>query len=284
MLEGAVEQAAQNHAAGRPAWDKDMLLGQGRFANQQTGYPPEVYEQINNICIRAWKSLPNRGEVSGNLTKIIQGPTEPFSDFVARMVDAAGKIFGDPDRAMPLIKQLVFEQCTKECKAAITPYKNKGIEAWMKVCREIGGPLTNAGLAAAVLQLSHKSSPVVGKCFGCGQGGHFKRECPDKKGTSKIESNSASCQPGLCPRCKKGKHWANECKSVRDIHGQPLKDRNMSKNGRGGPRPQGPQIYGAMENGTMETESWPSLRHPKNRGEPLQVPRDWTSVPPPDSY
>ncbi|KAL6063531.1 hypothetical protein STEG23_000296, partial [Scotinomys teguina] len=39
-----------------------------------------------------------------------------ISDFVARMVEAAGRIFGDPDVAMPLIKQLVYEQCTKECR------------------------------------------------------------------------------------------------------------------------------------------------------------------------
>lgn len=70
------------------------------------------------------------------------------------MVEAAGKVFGDPDTAMPLVKQLVFEQCTKECRQAINPYKNKGFEVWMKVCREFGGPLTNSGLAAAVTQMT----------------------------------------------------------------------------------------------------------------------------------
>ena len=35
-----------------------MLLGQGRFAQQQTGYPLQVFEQVNQIAIRAWKSLP----------------------------------------------------------------------------------------------------------------------------------------------------------------------------------------------------------------------------------
>ncbi|EGW11815.1 Putative Pol polyprotein [Cricetulus griseus] len=62
-----------------------MLFGQGRFVNQQTGYPIQLYDQINQIAIRAWKSIPNKGEVSGNLTKIIQGPMEPFADFVASM-------------------------------------------------------------------------------------------------------------------------------------------------------------------------------------------------------
>ncbi|XP_052611577.1 endogenous retrovirus group K member 24 Gag polyprotein-like [Peromyscus californicus insignis] len=154
LIEFANKEAAANQARGQPAWGLDMLLGQGRFANEQTGYPVQVYEQINKIGIKAWKSLPNKGEVSGNLTKILQGPTETFSDFVARMVEAAGRIFGEPDTTMPLIKQLIYEQCTKECRAAITPNKNRGLEVWMKACRELGEPLTNAGLAAAVVQLT----------------------------------------------------------------------------------------------------------------------------------
>lgn len=112
LIEYANEQAAVNLAAGggQAAWDRDMLLGQGRFANQQTGYPGQVFEQINKIAIKAWKSLPNKGEVSGNLTKILQGPMESLSDFVARLMDAAGRVIGDPDAAMPLIKQLAYEQ------------------------------------------------------------------------------------------------------------------------------------------------------------------------------
>ena len=68
LIEFANEQAA---VAGNPAWDRDMLLGQGRFAQQQTRYPVQVFEQVNQIAIRAWKSLPNRGEASENLTLIL---------------------------------------------------------------------------------------------------------------------------------------------------------------------------------------------------------------------
>ena len=131
LTEFAGEEAAANRAAGNAAWDQDMLLGSGRFANAQTGYPIQVYEQINKIAIKAWKALPNRGEVSGNLTKIVQVSTEPFSDFVAQMVEAAGRMFGDAETAMPLIKQLIYEQCTKECRAAITPYRHRPLEVWM---------------------------------------------------------------------------------------------------------------------------------------------------------
>ena len=35
-----------------------MLLDQGRFAQQQTGYPVQVFEQVNQIAIRVWTLLP----------------------------------------------------------------------------------------------------------------------------------------------------------------------------------------------------------------------------------
>jgi hypothetical protein len=57
LIKFSNEQAAANSAAGNPAWDRDMLLDQGRFA-QQTGYPVQVFEQVTQIAIRAWKSLP----------------------------------------------------------------------------------------------------------------------------------------------------------------------------------------------------------------------------------
>lgn len=229
------------------------------------------------MAVRAWKALPNKGEVSGNLTKITQGPTEPFSDFVAKMVEAAGRIFGDQDAAMPLVEQLIFEQCTKECRAAITPWKGKGLQAWLKACRDIGGPLSNSGLAAAVMQLTQRKGSTPGVCFHCGKQGHLKRQCPMKN-----TKESPRPAPGLCPRCKKGNHWANECRSVKDINGQILNENVRSKNGQKGPRPQGPQIYGAVE--SQHQISSVSLRPPRSPGEPLKGLQDWTSAAPPDSY
>lgn len=257
-------QARANTAAGQPAWTFEMLTGQGQWTNNQTAFPIEVYAQINGCAVKAWKALPNRGEVSGNLTKVIQGPTELFSDFVARMMEAAGRIFGDQEQAMPLIEQLVFEQCTKECRQAIVPWKHKGLQAWLKACREIGGPLTNSGLAAAILQgqkqgRTHNRDIV---CFHCGKPGHKQRNCRGKAPSSKKV-------PGLCPKCKKGKHWANECRSVKDIAGRPL---DTSKKRPAGPSSPGPtNIWGNKLSGISEPETLPRRATPGSAGLDLRA-------------
>jgi hypothetical protein len=130
----------------------DLSTGQGQYVNNQTNYDWGAYAQISASTFKAWKALSRKGESGGHLTIIIQSPQEPFSDFVARMTEAAGRIFGDPEQAMPLVEQLVYEQATPECRAAITPRKSKGLQDWLRVCQELGRPLTYSGLTAAILQ------------------------------------------------------------------------------------------------------------------------------------
>lgn len=270
--EAAQTQAKVNATALTPEqrqWNFDLLTGQGQYAAAQDNYHWGAYTQISTAAIKAWKALPRKGETNNQLTKIIQGPQEPFSDFVARMTEAAGRIFGNTEQLTPLIEQLIFEQATQECRVAIAPRKNKGLQDWLRVCRELGGPLTNAGLAAAILQ-SHRRplrGPHKRVCYKCGKPGHLKKDCkmPD------IEKPA----PVLCSRCGKGFHKAFQCRSVRDIHGKllpPLENQrlDMSKNVRVGPRPQGPHKYGVHQvTSVMEGQ---------------EIPQDWTCVQPPTSY
>jgi hypothetical protein len=68
LIEFANKQAAAKAATENPAWDRDMLLDQGRFA-QQTGYPVQVFEQVNQIAIRVWKSLPTSVDAVAELQR-----------------------------------------------------------------------------------------------------------------------------------------------------------------------------------------------------------------------
>ena len=148
-----------------------MLIGQGNFANNQTGYPIQVYEQINNCALRAWKMLSGTGDLGASLSKVIQGPNEKFADFLARLVETARRVFPDVDAAMPLVKQLAYEQANKPCRDAICPYKSKPLDVWLKVCRDVvDTPLTNQGLAAAIVQ-AQRQTPHQGEHQGGIQGG-----------------------------------------------------------------------------------------------------------------
>ncbi|XP_060234794.1 igE-binding protein-like [Meriones unguiculatus] len=121
-------------------WTFDLLTGQGQFVHNQTNYDWGAYGQISAAAIKAWKALSKKGEAGGHLTKIIQCPQEPFSDFVARMTEAAGRIFGDPEQVRPMIEQLVYENASPECKTVITPRRNKGLTDWIKICQGLGEP------------------------------------------------------------------------------------------------------------------------------------------------
>lgn len=145
----------------------------------------------------------------------------------------------------------------------------------LKVCREFGGPLTNAGLAAAILQGRRRSDSAELKlCFNCGKPGHLKKDCraPIKRTV-----------PGLCTKCGKGYHWAKDCHSNRDIRGRLLQpgppqvveneNEGISKSEFRALKSQGPKTYG-----TPMGNKWT----PRYAGQ-QKARLDWTSVPPPDS-
>lgn len=61
------------------------------------------------------------------------------------------------------------------------------------------------------------------KCYNCGNQGHLKRDCrngvPRNNATSKNNQLRIPLLSGLCRRCSKNGHWANECKSMKNIQG-----------------------------------------------------------------
>ena len=73
-----------------------MLLEEGRYEGNanQIGFPVGVYAQVAMAAHLAWNQLLTKGDLSGSLASIRQGPDELFQDFVDRLLKAASRILG----------------------------------------------------------------------------------------------------------------------------------------------------------------------------------------------
>ena len=59
--------------------------------------------------------------------------------------------------------------------------------------------------------------------FNCGKASHMKKQChmPVQTAKNNLTSNKKS-HLGVCPKCKRGFHWLNECHSKFDKDGNTL--------------------------------------------------------------
>lgn len=148
-----------NVQAGQPQFNLEVLQGLELMLDLPNKFsiPPAYMPRLLLLPTEPRVPCLIQGE---NLTKVVQGPSEPYSDFVARLMALAGKIFGDVDTAMPVIKQLAIENANKYCQEAIRPHQSKPLNEYLKICKDIDGNHIQAHLLAAALQRATYSNFV----------------------------------------------------------------------------------------------------------------------------
>ena len=82
--------------------------------------------------------LSLKGQEKLGITQVKQEPDEPFADFVARVMQAVERTFGEGDESTRMIEQIVWEQCNAECRSLLKDRKFRGIADWLKICRDTG--------------------------------------------------------------------------------------------------------------------------------------------------
>ncbi|NXB72252.1 GAK5 protein, partial [Donacobius atricapilla] len=139
-----------------------------------------------------------------------------------------------PAAAEVLLKSLAYENANTDCRKALDQIKDKpgiSLTDFIKMCAHIGTEQYKADLLAAALAKQLQVARVAIKCFACGEEGHVRKQCSKNKQGNKKPSK-------LCPRCKKGYHWSNECHSEYDKDGKPLPQQQKLKGGTKSSAPQ----------------------------------------------
>ncbi|XP_032974763.1 endogenous retrovirus group K member 19 Gag polyprotein-like [Rhinolophus ferrumequinum] len=181
--DGAETQARHNQAH-NIAIVKNQLLGSSYWEDNQDQLEmkEQVVDQLQRICLMAWEKIEREGEASMSFQKVLQGPQEPYSEFVARLQDALNKKVTNSQAAKIILQIMAYDNANDDCKKAIGTMKGKtDTMGYIYLCQGIGTEqLKAAMLAQAMTRFKIGQNKFPGTCYNCGKFGHKKKECKKK--------------------------------------------------------------------------------------------------------
>ena len=89
----------------------------------------------------------------------MQGPNEPYNDFLARLRVAVKRAIGRDEISEILLQTLAFENANPKCKRILGPLKGQGasIAEYIRACSGVGGPEHQANVFATALAKAIKT-------------------------------------------------------------------------------------------------------------------------------
>ncbi|XP_072477817.1 endogenous retrovirus group K member 5 Gag polyprotein-like isoform X1 [Notamacropus eugenii] len=189
------------------AYQRFTGTGQFEATGNQLQYSAANYVLIAGMAIAAWKVIASKKEREFPMTRITQGNTEPFTNFVARLQEAVGRDMGEENQGTEIVlRTLLRQNCNHDCKKAMLGLpKNASVEEMIQRCDRVGSQVYLAQVQGKYLAAALSNISLEKKCFNCGKPGHLKKECRKEISTGRGQDPCFSCgKPGhLARQCRK---------------------------------------------------------------------------------
>ena len=107
----------------------------------------------------------------------MQGPNEPYTDFLARLRVVVERAVWRDEISKILLQTLAFKNANPKCKHILGPLKGQGasIAKYIKACSEIRRAEHQANVFATALAKAIRPQRE-GNCFHCKKSGHIKKK------------------------------------------------------------------------------------------------------------
>lgn len=139
--EEARKQARINEGQNPQGPLEDKLMGEGQYRalREQAQYTDQELQQVRQVFLRAWRRVVPTGQAQPSFVKTIQGPNEPYTDFLARLRVAVERAVSRDEISKILLDTLAYENANPECKRIWGPLKGQGasVAEFIRACSRL---------------------------------------------------------------------------------------------------------------------------------------------------
>ena len=154
-----------------------MREGHYPALREQAQYSDQDLQQVHQVFLRAWRHVVPTGHAQPSFVKTMQGPKEPYTDFLARLRVAVKQAIGRDEISGLLLQTLAFKNANPKCKHILRPLKGQGasVANYIRACSGVKRAKHQANVFATALAKAIRPQRE-GNCFHCKKSGHIKKK------------------------------------------------------------------------------------------------------------
>lgn len=115
----------------------ELLIGKGSLAGLriQAALPRAILPEVWEVVLWAWEEIDANTEFKESYTKIVQGVSKAYEQFMRKLILAIQRQVGGKKTQQHLIRQLTFENGNDECQAILHTIKERDdVLEYVRIC------------------------------------------------------------------------------------------------------------------------------------------------------